>query len=1022
MSNWREQFEGESGFGAFTALLGQYYHYVVVAFLLVFAFWNRARNWGRYVIDGTILFRGNDPWYHYRSTQYTVNNFPETMPFEVWTQFPLGTAPAQFGTFYDQLMATIALVVGLGNPSDELVRQVVLISPALFGALVIVPAYFIGRRLGGRFAGVLAAAIIALAPDGLLSRSVAGFSDHHVAEALFMSLAVLAVMVALSVAQKEKPVYELLLDREFDALRRPLGYSVLAGVAIAMYLWTWPPGVLLLGILGVFFVIHLSAEVVRGKSPEHTAMVGVVSLTVAGLLQLPSLTTLEISATSRSLLQPGLAFAVAFGCVFMSWLFRQWEARDLSNIGYPGAIAGIIVVGAGLMALVLPDLFGFFVDQVLRVVGFQTSPTAGTVGEAQPLDDPYTLYSYYRLAIFAAIAGVGIIVARQLASVDAPAESLLVAIWFVFMIAATFTQARFAYYLAVPVAGLTAVAVGEVMRFIPRVEDISTVEPYQVMTVISVILIVLAPMFLGAGASVGVQAMDTSDRAQSPGAGIVGWSDGLDWMSNNTPEVGQYGNPDGEAMEYYGTFGRTDDYDYPEGSYGVMSWWDYGHWITVEGERIPVANPFQQQATEAAKFLTAQNESRSEQVLNNIDEDDAQTRYVMVDWKMAETETQAQGKYFAPLRFNPNTSRSEFYTRVASTENLQQQGLLQGTDIIRQKQPYYDSTAVRLYRYHGSAMEPQPWVLDWQGAERALGNGDTFVTPPADGQPIKRFQSMQQAEAYVENDSTSQIGGFGPYPQERVPAMENYRLVHMSENSGLQGRLSQVFTRDANTRGFLGSLGISANASQQELQQAAIDGLYPNRPAWVKTFERVPGATIEGSGAAPNSSLRLQVELDPANGETFNYTQQVTADEDGSFTATVPYASTGYEDIGLDEGYTNTSVRATGPYQIASSPTFENGNITQYTGTANVSESAVVGADDSPVQVTLDKQSQELDLGGNETDENDGNTTDGNTTDGNTTDGSTDDSGTTEDTNTTSGGSAQQSLTADTAPTTIRAD
>ncbi|WP_302080889.1 oligosaccharyl transferase, archaeosortase A system-associated [Salinibaculum rarum] len=1017
MSNWREQVKGESGTGAFTALLGQYYHYVVVAFLLVFAFWNRARNWGRYLVDGTILFRGNDAWYHYRSTQYTVNNFPETMPFEVWTQFPIGTAPSQFGTFFDQLMAAMALVIGLGSPSEELVRRVVLISPALFGTLVLIPAYFVGRRLGGRFAGVLAASIIAFAPDRLLSLSVAGFSDHQVAEALFMALAVLAVMVALSVTQKEKPVYELLLERDFDALRRPLGYSVLAGVAVAMYLWTWPPGVLLLGILGVFFLIHLSAQVVRGQSPEHTAFAGVISMVVAGLLQLPSIATLEISATARSALQPGLAFAVAFGCVFMSWLFRQWEARELSKIGYPGAVAGILLVGAGFMAVVLPDLFGYFVDQVLRVIGFQTSPTAQTVGEAQPLSDPYTLYSYYRLALFAAIGGVGLVLARQFTATDPSGERLLVAIWFVFIIAATFTQARFGYYLAVPVAALTAVAVGEVMRFIPRVEDISKVEPYQVMAVVSVILIVLAPMFFGAGASVSVQAMESSDRAQNPGAGIVGWSDGLDWMAENTPAQGQYANPDGEVMEYYGTNARTDDYDYPEGSYGVMSWWDYGHWITVEGENIPVANPFQQQATKAANFLTAQNESRSEQVLEDIDEDDAQTRYVMVDWKMVETETQVGGKYFAPIRFNPNTTRSDFYTRVASLESLQQNGLLQGTDVIRQKQAYYDSMAVRLYRYHGSSMEPQPWVLDWQGGEQRLRNGDTVVSPPSDGQPIKRFQSMQEAKAFVENDTDAQIGGFGPYPQERVPALEHYRLVHMSEFSGLQGGLSQVFTRDANTPGFLGSLGISPNATQQDVRNAAIDGLYPNTPSWVKTFERVPGATIEGDGAAPNSTIRLQVELDPANGETFDYSQQVTTDEDGSFTATVPYASTGYDDVGLEDGHTNTSVRATGPYQIASSPTFENGTVTQYTGTVNVSESAVVSEDGSPVEVTLEEQSQEIDFGGD--DGSDG--TDGDTTDGST-DGSTDDGETTDDTNTTSGGSAQQSLTTDTAPTTIRAD
>jgi len=37
--------------------------------------------------------------------------------------------------------------------------------------------------------------------------------------------------------------------------------------------------------------------------------------------------------------------------------------------------------------------------------------------------------------------------------------------------------------------------------------------------------------------------------------------------------------------------------------YGVLSWWDYGHWITYIAHRVPTANPFQQGAIEAAEFF-----------------------------------------------------------------------------------------------------------------------------------------------------------------------------------------------------------------------------------------------------------------------------------------------------------------------------------------------------------------------------------------------------------------------------------
>jgi len=954
MSNWREQFEDESVFDASTALFVQYYHYAVLVLLVTFAFWNRTKNWQNYVVNGEVLFRGNDPWYHYRSTQYIVNNFPASMPFDTWTHFSFGTASAQFGTIYDQFVALAALVVGLGSPDAELVRMVALFAPAAIAALIAVPTYVIGRRIGGRFAGVVGVAILAFASDRLLSLSVAGFYDHHVAEALTQALAVLGVMVALHVAEQEKPVCELLAAREVDALRRPLGWAVLAGFAVSLYLAVWPPGVLLVGILGVFFVVHLSFEYLRGRSPEHAAFAGAVALGTTGVLQLSSVRATEIGATSRGLLQPGLAFAVAFGCVFMAWLARQWDTRNLVPYGYPLAVVGIISAGAAVMAVALPGLFGFFSDQILRVVGLElASPTAGTVGEAQPLQ-PGRLYSFYRLALFTALTGGLILLARQYFDEEPRGEHLLVVVWFVFIVAATLTQARFAYYLTVPVAALNAAFVGAVMKLVGGVDESLEIEAYQILAVAAVLMVVIAPLFLfGAGP------IRSASAAQNPG-GVVGWQDSLDWMADNTPEEGQYANASAEPMEYYGTYKRTGDYDYPAGAYGVMSWWDYGHWITASGERIPNANPFQQGSDDAARYLLSQSENESFAVLDEIDEDDAHTRYVMVDWKMVQTESlrPVRGKFFAPPTFVDGVDRSTYYTRVLATDQLRQRGLFSSTLAIRHKQAYYNSTMARLYLYHGSAQEPRPYVLDWQRQERNLGNGETFVGAPQQGPPVKLFDNMSAARAFAEDDDTAQIGGFGPYPRERVPALEHYRLVYMDERSALEGGGEvAAFRRNLQQSGLDRQLQEqSGEDAGSQIQQQAVQTLYPNSPAWTKAFERVDGATVEGTGPA-NASLQLQVQLQPENGVPFTYTQRVETDASGEFSTTVPYATTGYDEVGPADGYTNTSVRATGPYAITSSIRLnESGAIVRYTGTVNVTERQVVGADGSPAVVEIEEQ------------------------------------------------------------------
>jgi len=79
----------------------------VLSVLVTFMFWVRIQARDRFTRGGDILFRGNDAYYHYRQTQYTVENWPWTMPFDPYTYFPYGTAPGgQFGSLFDQIVAT----------------------------------------------------------------------------------------------------------------------------------------------------------------------------------------------------------------------------------------------------------------------------------------------------------------------------------------------------------------------------------------------------------------------------------------------------------------------------------------------------------------------------------------------------------------------------------------------------------------------------------------------------------------------------------------------------------------------------------------------------------------------------------------------------------------------------------------------------------------------------------------------------------------------------------------------------
>ena len=997
MSNLEDQLGGEQETRALVDWLVEYYQYPVLLVVIAFAFLNRVRNYSDFVVDGEVLYSGNDPWYHMRSTEYVVENFPETMPFDPWTFFPQGTANSQFGTIFDQVIALVALAVGLGSPSEGTGRFVLLIAPAVLGALVAVPAYFIGKRLGGRFGGIVSVAFVALAPDRLLDVSLAGTPDHHVAEVLSLGLAVLGLMVALRAAEQELPVHELLLERELGMVRKTLGWSILAGVAFGVYMWVWPPGVWLYGIFGSFFTLHMIAEHIRGRSPEHTAFVGAITFLTAGTLQLPAVQEIGLSATSRSLLQPGLGLVTAAGVVGLAWFSHEIYRRDVSRFAYPAGVVGSVVAGVLLVALLLPGVFSFFtnqfdrsfgatidwVDSLLWFVDISTEAGAeSTIGEGTP-GSFSDIRNSYQFATFTALLGAVVILVSQILDDKPRGEELLMVVLSTFLVVATFTQIRFAYYLTLVIGGLNAALVGFVMQLAGTPDRDSLPETYQILTIVVVVFVMFVPLlglpFVGSGDT----AVGLADDQSQPG-GIVGWSDSLDWMSENTPEPGTLGDPDGDPLEYYGQYDRTDDFEYSNGSYGVLSWWDYGHWITAKGERIPNANPFQQNVRNAAEFLLAQNESAALDILEEefSDGERAQTRYVMIDSLMVETETQVGGKYFAPADFHPEFERSDFYRRIVSDR---------GSPGVIQKQAYYDSMMVRLYQYHGSQAQPEPVLTQWVGNEQTTEGGTAFVEMVG-GQnesTVRFVDDLSTAQNLSEGNPSNQIGGIGANPAEEVPALKQFRLVYddrVPAISGLGGN-DRAFT-DARDNGL--RIGPAVDNIQQNLpllrnaenatqntDQERLEFLYDTTPTFTKTFERVPGATVEGSlpeNATDNSVLnltagdqiRLSVPIEPENGQEFTYSQSLTLDENLEFSTTVPYSTTGYDEWGPEEGYTNVSTRANGTYTIQTGRGFDDNTseLVSYSAEFNVTEGQVIGEEDPTVTVELEEQRTGFNIGG----------------------------------------------------------
>ncbi|WP_257297838.1 STT3 domain-containing protein [Haloarchaeobius sp. FL176] len=944
----------------------RWYHVPSVGLIMLFMLWIRLQPLDKFTRNGQVFFAGNDAWYHLREVSWTVRNWPWTMPYDVYSEFPTGVSADQFGTLFDQIVATAALIVGLGDPSQNTIAMTLLIAPAVFGMLVAVPTYFIGKRLGGRLGGVTAALVLALLPGVFLRRSTVGFSDHQVAEVLLQATAVLAVMVALRSAEREKPVFELLLDRDWAALREPTKWAGLAGVAAGLYMWVWPPAVVLVGILGVFFTFALVVEYQAGRSPDHVAFTGVVVGLVSAVTVLPNIDEFGFAVTSLSFLQIGLGLGLAAGCVFMAYLARLWDDADVTTLQLVGVVPAVIlffgillapVIGfpfldipfamvfvfagafaivayaqnddvraatysltiastliAGFLALrfLLPDTFGLLIRNINRTVALNASDTTLTIGEAQavvPAGEPFfdTLTQFmnaqYGLSYVVAFAALIWLLTSLYVGDDYRAEYLLVAVWTVFTLLMALTQVRFNYYLVVPVAALNGWFLGRVAKFIGLTnlsEKAFDVEMYQVIAVISVLMLVFVPLVPPANMT--STTVDQQAADLSPGSVLI-WNESTQWMEQNTPAPGQYGDADND-LGYYDRYSNQDDFAYPEGAYGVMSWWDYGHWITTQSERVPVSNPFQHNARISSAYLQAQDETRANLLLEAM----------------------------------PNSGDAD-----EPIYNLSNDELRSLIDQQTEQEAHEDTQYV---------------VIDYQMAGGKFGAIATW-TGPGPGSYYNQRENVtvggQQAALPTRSDSYENTMLSRLYFDD-AEGMEHYRLVHEASNR-------RVFTSIAINES--GSLRPTRFVNQPLPVQQYFE--YQVRPQYetyntqaestVKTYERVPGATLSGQadvGSPTNVTARVELASDTLN-RTFNYTRTVQTDADGSFEITVPYATN--DELGPEDGATDVAVEATGDYEV----TYDNESTR-----VSVPETAVVDEDGSPIEVTFDENASSS---GDESDE-----------------------------------------------------
>jgi dolichyl-diphosphooligosaccharide--protein glycosyltransferase len=676
----------------------------IVSMSFIIALWIRIRPAESVFLPNGFVRFSNDALAHMRMVEVLLHNYPHGMFYNPLTVYPYGSH-IHFGPLFDHMIALTALAIGLGNPSTELVNVIGAYFPAVMGALIVFPVYFLGKHLKDRKTGVIAAFLIAIGSGQFLNRSMVIFTDHHVAESFFSTLFILFFMLSVIEANRIKLNIKMIQHKENQAVK-PILYAALAGLMYAAFQLSWPGAPLFGMIIVIFAVIQYSVDHLNGKSTDYLGIVGIITFLVGLILVSPFIRSeMGISPYFYSWFHVLTAFAAVLAFVYMSIVHKEMDKRHLKPIYYPLVLLATAVIALILLRVASPSSYYTITSVLVGIFQIHTGGMA-TVGEASSIfyrGGAFTLSSvWYNFAMGFFISIIAMFMLAYSVKKDKRPEETLVLVWTFIMLLAIYGQNRFAYYYAINVALLSGYFAAKVLDLVgwkkieaayhDKVKSIGGIPGFlsknikaaHLITIFMLLLLVAYPSYS--------LAMQQSQYA----SGTNGyWLDSLFWMEANTPDPGM------DFLEIYEAPESGERFVYSDTAYGVMSWWDYGHEIEAIARRMPNANPFQHgiggRSTSiddvnhpgAAPFFTAPSEEEATAVLHAIhpDPDKAAARYIISDVEMA------TGKFYAMTAWTLDTEG--YYVSVQTDSGSQ---YVPG-------QRYYNSMEARLHIFDGNGLQ-----------------------------------------------------------------------------------------------------------------------------------------------------------------------------------------------------------------------------------------------------------------------------------------------------------------------------
>ncbi len=672
---------------------------VIVAFLM------RMLSYSSVTANGNINFIGYDSFYHMRRILYTAYNFPHTLNFDSYINYPQGY---QIGwpPFFDLLGGLLANIMGGGHPTVHTIEFAGALLPVILGVLTVIPLYVAASSVFNRKNALLAAFIFAVIP-GHIYISQFGATDHHVAETLLSTSAYALFILALKWAREESLSLNSLRNISSEKkLIKPLVFAGASGFFFALMIYTWIGAPIFVSFIVLYEFIQTIIDLKAGKKSDYHLICAVTSILVTLLFTIPLSAMsvrprLEMSAMYLSWFQVFYVFAMLAGTLIL-WGFSSYILKkDLDWKYYPAALILISVAGLLSLRIFSVETYNFIIQGIEYFLGI--GEYLGTITEALPL----FLDEQGGFSLSPVIGSLGLCLITTLGGFfllclewkreKSKSEGVFFLLWSIFFAYLAFNQRRFTYLFAVNISILSAYflwVLFESLDFETEVKKLLKSKPignnsiHEIKTgketksktkskmktnnlssskknsqpdyfkIISSIIL-LGFVFVPC-AWIGLALADNGGFIDPS------WKDSLTWLESSSPKTSYYDNPS-----------KT-----PE--YGVLSWWDYGNWIVYTAKRPAVSNNFQTGIQDSSLFFLTDSEKQANEIMKKL-----KVKYVIADKQMA------TGKFSSIV-----TLAGKNISQYLNIQTVNENGSF--STVATAKKAFINTEIYKLYRLDGS--------------------------------------------------------------------------------------------------------------------------------------------------------------------------------------------------------------------------------------------------------------------------------------------------------------------------------